>query len=180
MKRRPKCSISNGVKAVGEGANMPLKRAPSSRFLDAGVHSGPAKAANAGGVAVSALEMAQNSARLHWTAEETDAKLGRSWLIFTREALKRLQNTEARKSARRLQYSRIYQSGGCDDRSGSRLTVKRESMMPSLFLCFIIVSAPTDKGVYSRNGNSRVADAESERRSGEHPAVRIIGIWPVC
>lgn len=67
--------ISNGVKAVGEGANMPSEEGAVKRFLDAGVLFGPAKAANAGGVAVSALEMAQNSARLHWTAEETDAKL---------------------------------------------------------------------------------------------------------
>lgn len=66
--------ISNGVKAVGEGANMPSEEGAVKRFLDAGVLFGPAKAANAGGVAVSALEMAQNSARLHWTAEETDAK----------------------------------------------------------------------------------------------------------
>ncbi|MBW4887776.1 MAG: NADP-specific glutamate dehydrogenase [Bacillus sp. (in: Bacteria)] len=67
--------ISNGVKAVGEGANMPSEEGAVKRFLDAGVLFGPAKAANAGGVAVSALEMAQNSARLHWTAEETDEKL---------------------------------------------------------------------------------------------------------
>lgn len=54
---------------------MPSEEGAVKRFLDAGVLFGPAKAANAGGVAVSALEMAQNSARLHWTAEETDAKL---------------------------------------------------------------------------------------------------------
>ncbi|UOY90214.1 NADP-specific glutamate dehydrogenase [Bacillus glycinifermentans] len=67
--------IANGVKAVGEGANMPSEQGAVERFLDAGILFGPAKAANAGGVAVSALEMAQNSARLRWTGEETDHRL---------------------------------------------------------------------------------------------------------
>ncbi|WFA04031.1 NADP-specific glutamate dehydrogenase [Bacillus sp. HSf4] len=67
--------IMNGVKAIGEGANMPCDQDAVRRFLDAGILFAPAKAANAGGVAVSALEMAQNSARLRWTAEETDARL---------------------------------------------------------------------------------------------------------
>ncbi|WP_307892177.1 NADP-specific glutamate dehydrogenase [Bacillus swezeyi] len=67
--------IENGVKAIGEGANMPCSQEAARRFLDSGILFGPAKAANAGGVAVSALEMAQNSTRLRWTAEETDARL---------------------------------------------------------------------------------------------------------
>ncbi|WP_037290530.1 NADP-specific glutamate dehydrogenase [Saccharibacillus sacchari] len=67
--------ISRGVKAIGEGANMPSTLGAIENFLKAGVLFGPAKAANAGGVAVSALEMAQNSARLSWTFEEVDAKL---------------------------------------------------------------------------------------------------------
>ncbi|MBU8786806.1 MULTISPECIES: NADP-specific glutamate dehydrogenase [Bacillus] len=67
--------IANGVKAVGEGANMPSEQEAIERFLNSGILFGPAKAANAGGVAVSALEMAQNSARLRWTAEETDHRL---------------------------------------------------------------------------------------------------------
>ncbi|MED2975348.1 NADP-specific glutamate dehydrogenase [Bacillus swezeyi] len=67
--------IENGVKAIGEGANMPCSQEAARQFLDSGILFGPAKAANAGGVAVSALEMAQNSTRLRWTAEETDARL---------------------------------------------------------------------------------------------------------
>ncbi|QPQ36325.1 NADP-specific glutamate dehydrogenase [Lysinibacillus sp. JNUCC-52] len=67
--------ISNGVKAIGEGANMPSDLEAINEFLNAGVLFGPAKAANAGGVAVSALEMAQDSSRVFWTFEEVDAKL---------------------------------------------------------------------------------------------------------
>ena len=67
--------VANGVKAVGEGANMPSTLEAIDVFLKSGVLFGPAKAANAGGVAVSALEMSQNSMRLSWTFEEVDAKL---------------------------------------------------------------------------------------------------------
>jgi glutamate dehydrogenase (NADP+) len=67
--------VANGVKAIGEGANMPSTLEAIDVFLDNHVLFGPAKAANAGGVAVSALEMAQNSMRLAWTFEEVDAKL---------------------------------------------------------------------------------------------------------
>ena len=67
--------VKGGCIAVGEGANMPSTPEAVEVFLDAGVSFGPAKAANAGGVATSALEMCQNSMRLSWTFEETDAKL---------------------------------------------------------------------------------------------------------
>ncbi|MGG7621628.1 NADP-specific glutamate dehydrogenase [Bacillus coreaensis] len=67
--------VSNGVKAVGEGANMPSTLEAVEIFSENQVLFAPAKAANAGGVAVSALEMAQNSARLAWTQEEVDLKL---------------------------------------------------------------------------------------------------------
>ncbi|MEC2076163.1 NADP-specific glutamate dehydrogenase [Metabacillus fastidiosus] len=70
-----KILVANGVKAVGEGANMPSTLEAIEVFLTNSVLFGPAKAANAGGVAVSALEMAQNSMRLAWTFEEVDAKL---------------------------------------------------------------------------------------------------------
>lgn len=69
--------IANGVMAVAEGANMPCTPEAVDKFLKAGVLFGPAKAANAGGVATSALEMSQNSQRLSWTFEEVDAKLER-------------------------------------------------------------------------------------------------------
>src|SRR3989454_7782287 len=67
--------ITNGVKLVAEGANMPSTLEATRMFLDAGILYGPAKAANAGGVATSGLEMAQNSARLSWTREEVDDRL---------------------------------------------------------------------------------------------------------
>lgn len=67
--------VANGVKYVAEGANMPSTLEAIEVYLNNDVYFGPAKAANAGGVAVSALEMAQNSARLAWTFEEVDAKL---------------------------------------------------------------------------------------------------------
>ncbi len=67
--------IANGVTAVAEGANMPSTPEAVAAFQSAGVLFGPAKAANAGGVATSALEMSQNSMRLSWTFEEVDAKL---------------------------------------------------------------------------------------------------------
>ena len=70
-----KALISNGVIAVGEGANMPSTPDAVAAFQNAGVLFAPAKAANAGGVATSALEMSQNSMRYSWTFEEVDAKL---------------------------------------------------------------------------------------------------------
>lgn len=74
-KESAKMLVANGLKAVGEGANMPSTSEAIEVFLKNHILFGPAKAANAGGVAVSALEMAQNSARLSWTFEEVDAKL---------------------------------------------------------------------------------------------------------
>lgn len=70
-----KILVKNGVKAVAEGANMPSTPGAIHTFQSAGVLFGPAKAANAGGVATSALEMSQNSMRLSWTFEEVDEKL---------------------------------------------------------------------------------------------------------
>jgi len=67
--------VANGIKFVCEGANMPCTNEAVQYLQENGVIVGPAKAANAGGVAVSALEMAQNSMRLSWTAEEVDKKL---------------------------------------------------------------------------------------------------------
>ena len=70
-----KALIANGVMAVGEGANMPSTPEAIAEFQKAGILFAPAKAANAGGVATSALEMSQNSMRYSWTFEEVDAKL---------------------------------------------------------------------------------------------------------
>ena len=70
-----KLLVANGVKYVAEGANMPSTLKAIETFQSAGIVFLPAKAANAGGVATSALEMAQSSQRLFWTFEEVDAKL---------------------------------------------------------------------------------------------------------
>src|SRR6266702_4127360 len=67
--------LRNGVFVVSEGANMPTVLDGVRQFLDAKILRGPAKAANAGGVATSGLEMSQNSMRLSWTREEVDDRL---------------------------------------------------------------------------------------------------------
>jgi len=67
--------VANGAKYYFEGANMPATNEAVAYMQENGVIVGPAKAANAGGVAVSALEMSQNSMRYGWTSEEVDAKL---------------------------------------------------------------------------------------------------------
>ena len=70
-----KLLVKNGVKIVAEGANMPTTLEATEYLQQNGVAFGPGKAANAGGVATSALEMSQNSMRLSWTFEEVDEKL---------------------------------------------------------------------------------------------------------
>ena len=67
--------LDNGCKALSEGANMPSDLDAIKIFRNSHILYGPSKAANAGGVAVSGLEMTQNSMRLSWTSEETEAKL---------------------------------------------------------------------------------------------------------
>ena len=71
-----KALVANGVKYVAEGANMPSTPEAVACFLENNIPFGPAKAANAGGVATSGLEMTQNSMRLSWSFEEVDARLG--------------------------------------------------------------------------------------------------------
>ncbi len=70
-----KLLVKNGCKLVAEGANMPSTPEAIAHFQESGILFAPGKAANAGGVATSALEMSQNSMRLSWTFEEVDAKL---------------------------------------------------------------------------------------------------------
>ncbi len=72
-----KALVANGCKVVAEGANMPTTIEATEYLQSNGVIFAPGKAANAGGVATSALEMSQNSERLSWTFEEVDAKLQR-------------------------------------------------------------------------------------------------------
>lgn len=70
-----KVLVENGCKVVAEGANMPSSNEAVDYFLKHNIYFGPGKAANAGGVATSGLEMSQNSLRLSWTFEEVDTKL---------------------------------------------------------------------------------------------------------
>ena len=73
--KHAKTLIENGLLAVSEGANMPCTPEAVSLFREAGVSFGPGKAANAGGVATSALEMQQNASRDAWTFEYTEKRL---------------------------------------------------------------------------------------------------------
>jgi glutamate dehydrogenase (NADP+) len=72
-----KTLVANGCKIVGEGANMPSTQDAADYFVESKIAFFPGKAANAGGVGTSALEMSQNSERLSWTFEEVDAKLNK-------------------------------------------------------------------------------------------------------
>ena len=76
--------LKNGVTVVAEGANMPSTLEATKLFLEARILYGPAKAANAGGVATSGLEMSQNSARISWTREEVDDKLHKIMIAIHR------------------------------------------------------------------------------------------------
>jgi len=87
-----KMIIENEVKYLIEGANMPTTNEAIEMLKEANVIIGPGKAANAGGVATSALEMSQNSMRLHWTSEEVDEKL--------RGIMKNIYNSCVRSSSR--------------------------------------------------------------------------------
>jgi glutamate dehydrogenase (NADP+) len=78
--------VKNGCFAIGEGANMPSTPEAVEIYLKNKVIYGPAKAANAGGVATSALEMSQNSMRLNWTFEEVDARLKEIMINIYRNA----------------------------------------------------------------------------------------------
>ena len=83
-----KVLVANGTKVVAEGANMPSTLDAIEVFQNNGVLFGPAKAANAGGVACSALEMSQNSQRLSWSFEEVDAKLKNIMINIYKESAK--------------------------------------------------------------------------------------------
>ena len=74
--------VANGVICVSEGANMPCTRDAVPVFLKSGISYGPGKDANAGGVAVSQLEMQQNAAMASWSAERVDTAL-RTCLLYT-------------------------------------------------------------------------------------------------
>ena len=109
--------------AVGEGANMPSTLEATELFLQNGVLFAPGKAANAGGVATSALEMSQNSQRLSWTFEEVDEKLkGIMKGIFenVRRRRRRIRR-QADQLRRGRQHRRLPQGGRRHDGSGHRV-----------------------------------------------------------
>jgi glutamate dehydrogenase (NADP+) len=81
-----KTLLANGCTLVCEGANMPSEPEAVSQFLAKKILYGPAKAANAGGVATSGLEMAQNSARLSWSREEVDSRLHQIMIAIHKNA----------------------------------------------------------------------------------------------
>ena len=87
---------ANGCMLVAEGANMPSTREATDYYLESGILFMPGKAANAGGVATSALEMTQNSERLSWSFEEVDEKLQEIWLIFLQKLQMPQSVTECR------------------------------------------------------------------------------------
>lgn len=80
--------VKNGIQALAEGANMPTSRDAIRIFLDAKIPFAPGKAANAGGVAVSGLEMTQNSIRMAWSHEELDKRLKEIIANIHRQCLK--------------------------------------------------------------------------------------------
>src|SRR3974390_960781 len=84
--------LMNGCKLIAEGANMPSTLDATRMFLQAGILYGPAKAANAGGVATSGLEMVQNSIRLNWTREEVDDRLHKIMIAIHQNAFDTAEN----------------------------------------------------------------------------------------
>ncbi len=115
--------LRNGVTVVGEGANMPSTIDAVNQFLDAKILYGPGKAANAGGVATSGLEMSQNSMRLGWTPRGGRRQAPRHHeehppgLLRDRRALR-----HARQLRQRRQHRRLPQGRQRDDGPGRRLT----------------------------------------------------------
>jgi len=97
-----KTLVKNGCKLVSEGANMPTEAAGVEVFLNAKILYGPGKAANAGGVAVSGLEMAQNAMHTNWSREEVDARLK-----YIMESI----HTQARQAAERYGMAGNYVAG---------------------------------------------------------------------
>ena len=119
---RARRSIANGVMAVCEGANMPCTPEAIEVFQKGGVLFGPAKAANAGGVAVSGLEMCQNSARYSWTFEEVDAKLKDIMENIFHNVLRRVEGVRRRGQPRNgREHCRLHEGRRRDEVAGRRL-----------------------------------------------------------
>ncbi len=121
--------VDNGISVVSEGANMPTTPDGVNIFLDRGILYGPGKAANAGGVSVSGLEMSQNSMRLNWPREEVDKRLKGIMKNIHRMCM---ETAAVLRSPRQLcggrQYRRFRQGCGFDDRSGSCVRAGRHGV----------------------------------------------------
>ena len=116
--------LKNGCKLVAEGANMPSTLEATKLFLDAKVLYGPAKAANAGGVATSGLEMAQNSARLSWTREGSGRSSAQHHDRHPPELLRNGREIRhARQPGERRQHRRLPQSSQCHAGPGPGVTL---------------------------------------------------------
>ena len=115
--------VDNGVVAVAEGANMPCTIEATKVLIDGGVLYAPGKAANAGGVATSGLEMAQNSARMSWPREKVDAKLHRIMKAIHRACRETSEEYGVgRKLRPRRQHRRLPQGRRRDARPGTDVT----------------------------------------------------------
>ncbi|VTN24217.1 NADP-specific glutamate dehydrogenase [Klebsiella pneumoniae] len=114
--------IANGVKAVAEGANMPTTIAATDLFLEAGVLFAPGKAANAGGVATSGLEMAQNAARMGWKAEKVDARLHHIMLDIHHACVQYGGEAKQTNYVRGAEYRRFREGCRCHAGPGRDLT----------------------------------------------------------
>jgi glutamate dehydrogenase (NADP+) len=115
--------VANGVKAVVEVSNMGCTPEAWKLFIEKKIPFAPGKAANAGGVATSGLEMSQNSMRLAWSAEEVDKRLQEIMIIIHNCLCEYRQAVRFRRQLRgRRQHSRLQESCRRDDRTGIGLS----------------------------------------------------------
>ena len=115
--------VKNGVMAVSEGANMPTDPDAVNIFRDNRILHAPGKASNAGGVAVSGLEMSQNSMRLSWTREEVDRRLQGIMQRIHEQCATYGAEGELHQLLQRRQYRRIQEGGRFHARSRTGLSV---------------------------------------------------------
>ena len=128
MKTMPKLLINNGCFVVSEGANMPSTPEAVEVYQNAKILYGPGKAANAGGVATSGLEMTQNSMRLPWTREEVDARLHQIMISIHETCVKYGTKKMEYQLCKRCQHWWFYQSCRCHDGTGSGIILNKHKI----------------------------------------------------
>ena len=116
--------IKNGCKVVSEGANMPSEPDAINVFLKNKILFGPGKAANAGGVATSGLEMSQNGMRINWQREEVDQKLHQIMKNIHQACVKYGNENGSINYVKGSKYCRIYKSCRCN--VGSRHSINKK------------------------------------------------------